>query len=76
MWKTSLVRSPHHYGHLFSAPNCIPPCKLAACLEYGHLSIKVTFAQPHGPGERNSEVPLFKNIYNSYYIAQRSHDPA
>ena len=26
---TSLVRSPHHYGHPCSVPNCIPQCKLA-----------------------------------------------
>ena len=28
---TSLVRSPHQYGHPCSVPNCIAQCKLAPC---------------------------------------------
>ena len=54
---TSLVRSPHHYGHPCSVPNCIPQCKLAPC---NMVTSQLRSRLPSPVGDRISEVPLYK----------------
>ena len=61
---TSLVRSPHHYGHPCSVPYCIPQCKLALC-NTGTFTLRSLLPSPMG--DRTSEVPLYNEI-NTIYI--------
>ena len=66
---TSLVKPPHHYGHLCSVPNCIPPCKLAPC-SMVTSPLRSLLSSP--VGDRNSEVPLYSFLLrvSSYNIAR------
>ena len=52
---TSLVRSPHHYGHPFSVPNCIPQCNLAP---FNTVTSPLRSLLPSPAGDRIREVPL------------------
>ena len=55
---TSLVRSPHHYGHPCSVPNCIPQCKLASC-NMVTSQLRSRLPSPVGDRITISEVPLY-----------------
>ena len=53
---TSLIRSPHHYGHSCSVPNCIPQCNLAPC---NTVNSPLRSLLPSHVGHRIREVPLY-----------------
>ena len=61
---TSLVRSPHNYGHPGSVPICILQCKLAPC---NTVTYPLRSLLPSPGGDLISEVPLYilhsKNTY-------------
>ena len=53
---TPPVRSPHHYGHPCSVPNCIPRCKLAPC---NRVISPLRSLLPSPVGDRIREVTLY-----------------
>ena len=62
---TSLVRSPHHYGHPGSVPNCIPQCRLAPC---NMVTSPLRSLLSSAVVDRISEVPLYYEV--SLYAAR------
>ena len=56
MTVTSLVRLPHHWGHHFAVPNCIPQCNLAPC---NTVTSPLRSLLPSPMGDRIREVPLY-----------------
>ena len=50
--RACLLWSPHHYGHSFPVPNCIPQRNLTPCNT-------VTSLLPSPVGDRIREVPLY-----------------
>ena len=59
---TSLVKSPHHYGHPGSVPYCIPQCKLAPC---NKVTSPLRSLLPSPVGDLITEVPMYKAIRKS-----------
>ena len=53
---SAYVRSPHHYGHTGSVPNCMAQCKLASC---NTVTSPLRSLLPSPVGARISEVPLY-----------------
>ena len=69
---TSLVRSPHHYGHPWSVPNCIIQGKLAPCNKVTS-PLRSLLLSP--AGDHISEVPLYNYyVYNCSIIMNMTAD--